>query len=297
MTTSKKVHRFAGFTLNSAKRTLFHETKEIKIKDRDFEVLLFLIESAPRHCSPDEIIENVWGGTTVSNNSVEKIITNIRKLINDKAKEPLFIKTTHGKGYSFIGEVTTLESDQLNSSTHLSDQLKRSFINQHKYVFFGTLAGILLLFLLVYKGVSYYQYNVEAQKIKKVVLDSQLEEFEIYKHPETYSYEKVTAYFMTVEQGGLNLPKIDRAVNRLIKNGWRYSDETKSEWFEFLDIDIWGDSAEARTVERWYAPLIDKDGKLIPGRKPKLEWRAAYLMKKVDGKWLVRETTTPYKQD
>lgn len=97
--------KFAEFTLSPAKRKLFRERIEIKLRDKEFDVLAFLIESAPKTCSPDEIIEAVWDGTAVENGSVEKAIANIRKVLDDDIKDPQFIKTLRSKGYLFIGEV------------------------------------------------------------------------------------------------------------------------------------------------------------------------------------------------
>lgn len=109
MAISFKTYKFAEFILNPAKRTLLRERAEIKLRDKDFEVLLFLIESAPRTCSHDEIIEVVWNGTNVENNSIEKAIANIRNVLGDNAKSPRFIKTVRAKGYLFVGELEQIE--------------------------------------------------------------------------------------------------------------------------------------------------------------------------------------------
>lgn len=109
MTLARKSYRFAEFTVNPARRTLFQNDTEIKLNDREFDVLLFLIERTPDFCSFDEIISVVWNGTNVQNNSVEKIITNVRKALGDGRKESRFIKTRRGKGYSFICEVQEIE--------------------------------------------------------------------------------------------------------------------------------------------------------------------------------------------
>lgn len=97
--------RFAEFTLSPAKRTLFRERTEIKLRDKDFDVLSFLIESAPKTCSHDEIIETVWNGTFVESASVDKSIANIRKILGDNVRSPRFIKTIRSKGYLFVGDV------------------------------------------------------------------------------------------------------------------------------------------------------------------------------------------------
>jgi DNA-binding winged helix-turn-helix (wHTH) protein len=106
---NSEIYKFAEFTLNSAKRTLFKEDVEVKLRDKDFDVLLFLIDNAPAPCSFDEIIEGVWEGTNVENSSVEKAIANIRKILADDARNPRFIKTIRTKGYLFFGDVQKIK--------------------------------------------------------------------------------------------------------------------------------------------------------------------------------------------
>lgn len=124
--------RFAEFTLNPAKRTLWRERTEIKLRDKDFDVLSFLIESAPKTCSHDEIIEAVWNGTFVENGSVEKAIANIRKVLGDDVRNPRFIKTVRSKGYLFIGDVSEddFETDKLEDIVDSSELLPQKFDSQ-----------------------------------------------------------------------------------------------------------------------------------------------------------------------
>jgi DNA-binding winged helix-turn-helix (wHTH) protein len=100
-----EVYKFADFTLSPAKRTLFREGAEIKLRDKDFDVLLFLLEKAPNLCSFDAIMRAVWGETNVENSSIEKAIANIRKSLMDDARQPRFIKTVRTKGYLFFGDI------------------------------------------------------------------------------------------------------------------------------------------------------------------------------------------------
>lgn len=101
-----KLYKFSDFTLNPIKKVLLQNDAEIKLNGKSFDVLLLLIENAPGFCSVDEIIRAVWKETFVSNNSVEKIITGLRKALGDDKSHPRFIRTERGTGYSFIGEVT-----------------------------------------------------------------------------------------------------------------------------------------------------------------------------------------------
>ena len=103
-------YKFADYLLDRSKRTLFFNGVQVKLRDRDFDLLVFLIERAPEICSFDEIIESVWNGTNVENNSVEKAIAAIRNVLGDNAKDPQLIKTIRAKGYFFAADVESLVS-------------------------------------------------------------------------------------------------------------------------------------------------------------------------------------------
>ncbi len=111
MPKAHKLYRFADYTLNATRRTLFQNDVEIRLKDRAFDVLVFLIEDAPSPRSFDEIIKGVWDETHVLNNSVEKIITELRSALEDDKNDPRFIRTYRGRGYSFICDVQEIEPE------------------------------------------------------------------------------------------------------------------------------------------------------------------------------------------
>lgn len=159
-----KTYTFSEFLLNPAKRTLFRGRKEIKLRDKDYDVLLFLIENAPEICLHDEIIEAVWNGTSVENNSLEKSIATIRAILGDKAKNPQFIKTIRAKGYLFVGDLkefeTLLPKQEIEKpqtaiiKTNKSSRIKiASFVMG--FIFF---LGIALLFWLK-SGEVWRRYN------------------------------------------------------------------------------------------------------------------------------------------
>lgn len=120
---NSEVYKFSDFTLSPAKRTLLKEGTELRLRDKDFDVLLFLVQNASQLCSFDAIIEGVWGETSVANSSVEKAIANIRKILADDAKKPRFIKTVWKKGYQFTGDVRRVEEKLLNELGTLPENI------------------------------------------------------------------------------------------------------------------------------------------------------------------------------
>jgi len=105
-------YKFAEFTLNPTNRRLSRNGQEIEMRDRDFDVLMFLLENRPQIVSKDEIIKSVWNGLIVEDNSVERAVVNIRKILDDSASNPQFIKTIRGRGYLFISEIENIKSEK-----------------------------------------------------------------------------------------------------------------------------------------------------------------------------------------
>ncbi len=110
-----RFYKFDEFKIDVTKRKFFCDEQEIELRDRDFDVLLFLIEKRNETQSKDEIIKAVWNGTAVEDNSVERAIVNIRKVLGDDASSPWFIKTVRGKGYLFICDVEEFDEEELQS--------------------------------------------------------------------------------------------------------------------------------------------------------------------------------------
>lgn len=122
------IYRFAEFTLDPGTRKLFRERDEIVLNDRAFEILLLLIDERPLVLSKDAIIDRVWKGLAVEDNSVERAIVNIRKALGDDAANAVFVKTVRGRGYHFVCDVTTDRERSVQAGTRNSS----SYSNQRR---------------------------------------------------------------------------------------------------------------------------------------------------------------------
>jgi DNA-binding winged helix-turn-helix (wHTH) protein len=69
-------------------------------------LLELLLETRPRALTKSEIHEKLWAGTFVSDATLTSLVAELRAAIGDDARSPLFVRTVHGYGYSFCGEVT-----------------------------------------------------------------------------------------------------------------------------------------------------------------------------------------------
>ena len=77
--------------------------REIRpLEPKSFRLLLFLIENPGRALPKEEIMAVVWPDAFVSDNSLARAITQIRKALDDDPKAPRFIRTVRTAGYLLI---------------------------------------------------------------------------------------------------------------------------------------------------------------------------------------------------
>ena len=69
-------------------------------------LLELLLDAKPRALTKDQIHKSLWGTTFVSDATLTSLVAELRAAIGDAARSPQFIRTIHGYGYSFFGEVS-----------------------------------------------------------------------------------------------------------------------------------------------------------------------------------------------
>jgi len=75
------------------------------IEPQVFALLRLLVENRGRLVSRDELIDRIWGGRIVSDAAVSSRIKSARQAIGDDGEAQRLIRTHHGLGYRFVGEV------------------------------------------------------------------------------------------------------------------------------------------------------------------------------------------------
>lgn len=74
------------------------------LEPKSFRLLLFMVENPGRILPKEEIMAVVWPNTFVSDNSLARAITQIRKALDDDPKAPRFVETVPSVGYRFLAD-------------------------------------------------------------------------------------------------------------------------------------------------------------------------------------------------
>ena len=71
------------------------------IRDKEFEVLVYLAKNKGKTVSTADIYESVWNEMALpsSNNTVTVHILNLRRKLEESSASPKLIRTVWGKGY------------------------------------------------------------------------------------------------------------------------------------------------------------------------------------------------------
>jgi len=100
---------FHPFRLDAGNQSLFRGEQRIPLTPKAFDVLRYMVDSAGRLVTQDELLEALWPETYVNPEVLRKYILEIRKALRDKPDKPEFIETITKRGYRFVANVTEAE--------------------------------------------------------------------------------------------------------------------------------------------------------------------------------------------
>jgi DNA-binding winged helix-turn-helix (wHTH) protein/lipoprotein NlpI len=121
MSNTAQSYRFADVVVDCARFAVLKNGQAIKITPRAFEVLLYLIRQRGRVVGKQELFEQVWKETYVSDNALTRMIKEIRHVIGDDANAPRYIETLPKRGYRFVEEVQEAADERAPTRTQRSN--------------------------------------------------------------------------------------------------------------------------------------------------------------------------------
>jgi pimeloyl-ACP methyl ester carboxylesterase/DNA-binding winged helix-turn-helix (wHTH) protein len=116
-------YRFEAFELDTDRYELRRDGEAVRMEPQVFDVLAYLVENHGRMVPKDELLEKVWGDKYISEAAVNSRLMAARRAVGDSGKEQRLIKTMHGRGFRFVGDVdpgAVAETPQLFRSTPLA---------------------------------------------------------------------------------------------------------------------------------------------------------------------------------
>ncbi len=105
-------YEFAHFRLDVQQRVLFAlpGPVPVELQPRVFDALLYFVERAGELLGKRELLQALWANVIVEENSLNQVVSQLRKALGEKPSEHRFIVTSPGRGYRFVAAVRTVAS-------------------------------------------------------------------------------------------------------------------------------------------------------------------------------------------
>jgi pimeloyl-ACP methyl ester carboxylesterase/DNA-binding winged helix-turn-helix (wHTH) protein len=109
--TIARVLVFEDFELDQLRFELRRRGDVVHVEPQVYDVLRYLIENSDRVVTKDELMFHVWRDRFVTESSLTTRIKAARRAVDDDGATQRLIRTIHGRGYRFAGDVGIAEAE------------------------------------------------------------------------------------------------------------------------------------------------------------------------------------------
>jgi DNA-binding winged helix-turn-helix (wHTH) protein/tetratricopeptide (TPR) repeat protein len=109
---SPLIYEFAGRRVDPVRRQLTHAGHAVALFPRCFDALLLLIERRGELLEKEFLMEALWPDVVVEENSLAKLISDVRRALGEGPKDQGCIMTVPRRGYRFTAQVTIRRSTE-----------------------------------------------------------------------------------------------------------------------------------------------------------------------------------------
>src|SRR6266550_7999485 len=96
---------FGGYCLDLATRQLLRGNSEVRLSPKAFDLLRVLVDNRTRAVSKAELHDRLWPDTFVTDANLAVLVAELRSTLHDRPGAPKFVRTVHGFGYAFCGQI------------------------------------------------------------------------------------------------------------------------------------------------------------------------------------------------
>ncbi|MGN1418022.1 MAG: winged helix-turn-helix domain-containing protein, partial [Acutalibacteraceae bacterium] len=103
-TQKQTVLSIGDFTVNASTRRAYVKGKEVPLKNKEYELLYFLMTNADIVFDRETLYERIWGMDAMGDNATVAVhINRLREKLEEDPSNPKYIETVWGSGYRFKG--------------------------------------------------------------------------------------------------------------------------------------------------------------------------------------------------
>src|SRR4051812_41655523 len=108
---SRYLYEFDGFRADPIRRRLSRSGEAVSLTPKAFSILLALLEKRGQVVPKEDLIQQIWPDTFVTEANLTQNISSLRKALGERANDPRYVVTVPGLGYSFVGDVLEVPRD------------------------------------------------------------------------------------------------------------------------------------------------------------------------------------------
>jgi adenylate cyclase len=97
---------FGGYRFEVDTGRLWSGTRELRLTPKASAVLKVLVTRAGEPVSKKDLFASVWSDTVVTDDALTSCIQELRRALEDDARQPRFIETRHRRGYRFVARLS-----------------------------------------------------------------------------------------------------------------------------------------------------------------------------------------------
>jgi len=137
----------ADFQIDLYRSVVIKDGLQTQVEPKVLKVLLLLAQRQDQVVTHQEIMQQVWQGTEVVPNALQRCIAILRKVLQDDAKSPTMIATHPRIGYRLLAQVSWKTIDDKQSVSHKVNERQAS--SKNKAVLLTTAISALLVIIFV----------------------------------------------------------------------------------------------------------------------------------------------------
>lgn len=139
---------------------------EYKVEPKIMQVLCYLIAHKKEVVSRAKIASDLWPEAVTGLEVVTRAIFELRKVLNDDPKKPVYIETIARKGYCFIYDISLLDSKTENNIASKNKSKRKSI----KLIGLMLTIIVVLTLLTIYQWIRYFPDELTASPLQASLL-------------------------------------------------------------------------------------------------------------------------------
>ena len=153
--------QFGDWIIEPDRNRIIKNGKSRALEPRIMEILLYLCTHEGRVIGRKEILEAIWPGLFVTEDALNKAISELRKAFGDNTDSPRVIETIRKRGYRFIPKVEAVSRESAHRNSSIKDIAtlqNRSALKKYSFDFHwpSALAGSISISLLWLVGLMFF---------------------------------------------------------------------------------------------------------------------------------------------